>query len=590
MSEFQSIMRKIEKYKFFLTVLIFFIFSTSLFSQQKVFTIKGYVFDKNDSTAINNYPIRIYPNLKDTTQKYTIYTSNSGFFYLTLPKSEIKTGQIILKISSHENDIFRDIIDTIEVIGNLFEKNYFIIPYNFSKYIINGYVRNSNDYSNLAEYFVYICDNLNDISCEAINTNRDGFFSDTIYSNSNDTPTFTISVFTYCSGIEQIITQEIKPLLGTTSLNFDVCPQNTGQWQLSIFNKQSDVSNEVFFSAESNYPLDSVSWNFGDGFRGKGNHKQHNFKEGAYKIQLIGYKNGISKTVIKRIVVGKTVQIDGKVYASGALLPSGYVLAYKKNKNTFTLIDFANIIQGTYKFESLLKGNYLLYAIPEIDIDTIHFPKYLATYNSGNVSWQKASTVQINGVKSNFDINLEKYTDVYYGKNNVNFSIEEQLIDNYDIVSVLLMNSNDELIETRSLKEKNVGKFYYLPAGKYSIQLEIAGVYSNKYSFDLKNNNNPFVNFFINDQGYIDYKLSNIENRKQADISIYPNPFDTYFIINSDFENLTLDLYSLSGNLIIHQKLEKTSQINSSFMEKGLYLAVISLGKKFLGKKIIYKN
>lgn len=583
-------MRKIEKYKFFLIGLIFFICSNPIFSQQKVFTIKGYVYEKNDSIAINNYPICIYPNLKDTTKKYTIYTSSKGLFYLTLPKSEIKTDKIILKITSYNNGLFYEIIDTIDVIGNLFEKNYFIIPFNFSRYIINGYVRNSDDYSNLAEYFVFICDNLNEISCESINTNEDGFFFDTIYSNSNDTPTFTISVFTYCLGIEQIITQEIKPSFATTSLNFEVCPQNSELWQLSIFYKQSGVSNEVFFSAESNYPLDSVSWNFGDGFRGKGNHLQHSFNEGAYKIRLIAYKNGISKTVTERIVIGNTSQIEGKVYASGTLLPSGYVLAYKKNNNSFTLVDFVNVIQGSYKFEALLMGNYLLYAIPEIDIDEIHFPKYLATYNSGNVLWQKANTVQIGGEKSKFDINLEKYSDVYYGKNSVNFKIENQLLENYDIVSVLLMNSNDELIETRSLKEKNAGKFSYLAAGKYSIQLEIAGVFSNKYSFELKNDDNSFVNFFINNQGFIDYKLSNIENNEQIDVLIYPNPFDSYFIVKSDFENLVIDLYSLSGNIIIHQKLKNTSQINSSFIEKGLYLAVISSDKNILSKKIIYKN
>ncbi len=579
-----------KKYSF-LVILIFFLTNTSsLFSQRAVFTLSGKIYEIGDGVTVPNYPVRIYPNINDTTQKYTVYTSKIGYFFYTLPFSQIASNKILLKIASYKNGSLDEVIDTINVVGKFFYKNYYISSLRLKKFIVNGYIYDNSTNSPIANYLVYICNNESNGVCINTHTDKNGYFVDTIFVNSVDTPNLSISVYSYCSGKRELISQNIHPANGNPSLNFNICPQNKNTWHVSFFSKQSGTCNDVYFSIQSNFSVDSVIWNFSDGTTAKGEEIIHSFDNGSFRIKMIAYRNGKSKSFVDRIVIGNIVSIEGKVYASNNLIPYGYVLAYKKIKDSYSLMDFTNIIGGKYKLQTLLRGKYLLYAIPELDIDTNYFPKYIATYKGGNHSWHNAHFFVINTTKTNINIHLDKYSDIYYGNNKINFSLSQNLLDKYDIVSVLLYNSAGEIIDSKSFRQISNGVFKNLPEGIYSIQTEIAGVESKKYTFKLDKNYDSYVNFYSSRQGYIDVVLSRLEQRTQTGISIYPNPFNNYFTVSSETENdISLYLYDLTGRLILYKNIENKTNINTCSLSKGSYLAVLKKGYNILMQKIVIK-
>jgi hypothetical protein len=73
-------------------------------------------------------------------------------------------------------------------------------------------------------------------------------------------------------------------------------------------------------------------------------------------------------------------------------------------------------------------------------------------------------------------------------------------------------------------------------------------------------------------------------------IKVYPNP--TSGLINLNFNNINninFDLFSINGKLIMSYTDFRHSQIDFSFLEKGVYFIKFYVDNKIIVKKIIKK-
>jgi hypothetical protein len=73
-----------------------------------------------------------------------------------------------------------------------------------------------------------------------------------------------------------------------------------------------------------------------------------------------------------------------------------------------------------------------------------------------------------------------------------------------------------------------------------------------------------------------------------SDLTVYPNPNHGYFFISNIQENVHVELYSLSGQLISSQTTSE-KYIHFSDIEAGLYLLKIEGENTMYYKKIVVK-
>jgi len=90
--------------------------------------------------------------------------------------------------------------------------------------------------------------------------------------------------------------------------------------------------------------------------------------------------------------------------------------------------------------------------------------------------------------------------------------------------------------------------------------------------------------------------VSGIEDAKyiQLECSAYPNPATDYLILkveNSDYENLTYQLYNLSGKLLTNEKLKENEAIITMVdFAQGIYFLKVTDNQKEIKTFKIIKN
>lgn len=74
-------------------------------------------------------------------------------------------------------------------------------------------------------------------------------------------------------------------------------------------------------------------------------------------------------------------------------------------------------------------------------------------------------------------------------------------------------------------------------------------------------------------------------------IKIYPNPCDTYFIIeNTENEEFTVQIFDLSAKILVEKTINSTSTIDISYIKAGIYLLMLKdrSGNSYMNKLIIH--
>lgn len=556
-------------------------------------TVKCYLYENEDNLPIKNHPITIIPDITDTTEKYTVYTNNSGFFYLTFRTNTSNKSLITFKTICEGQTI--KTTDTINIISGIFSKNYYVChnPFWYIKdLIIWGQITDSLTQTPIANHTIIITSNNNIQTGHKIKTNSSGYYYDTVKVDITDsTNSYTVNTYTYCNKEIEFLFQLLSYQYGNYRKDFKICKNTETGWFLDFYFQINNYSKIVFFSELSSLQSDSTIWDFGDGSYGKGTTTTHNYSdEGSYKVIMTSYKNGYTKIFSKRIVIGTTISVRGEVLASGVAINNGYVVAYMKERNNFSVINFAKITDGSFTFKQILRGEYIFYAIPNFDIDTNYFPKYISTYNGNSLFWQDASTIQIGDYGQDISICLKKYTEIYWGSNIIKFKISPNILYKYDIASVLLFNSDFEAINSVPiLKGSETSFFKNLPNGTYYLKVEIPGCNSNFIKIILTGDNNFIVNIFLNGNN-IEYTVAQTELYVDTNIEIFPNPFTETLNIKSDIYPLDLKIYDTNGILIMSEIINENQTLQTNNIETGIYISVLSKDDNVISRKIIIKK
>ena len=89
----------------------------------------------------------------------------------------------------------------------------------------------------------------------------------------------------------------------------------------------------------------------------------------------------------------------------------------------------------------------------------------------------------------------------------------------------------------------------------------------------------------------VDFATSVIEEKIVDTINVYPNPNNGSFTINiKDIENATIEIYNISGQLILKEALlESITPINLKENPKGIYFVKVETDNKAIVKKIFYQ-
>jgi PKD repeat protein len=368
------------------------------------------------------------------------------------------------------------------------------------------------------------------------------------------------------------------------------------------------------FHNNSTGEIASYFWDFGDGTFSNTRNPLHVFTEpGVYNVCLyIDTYYSCTHYYCYSIEVQDyipPVDIHGIVYAGSSKLPLGMAVLYEKDNNIFKAIDKCLIQNGEYYFEDLSVSNaYLIYAVPEFNIDQVYFPKYFPAYNGSECKWQNANTIILSS-KSNYDIFLPEYSDIFIGDSKINGSVflsENSLyskpifqtvwfdsINQFSLgkasnIVVYLINDNNEIIDFCLTNNHGNYEFNNLPYGEYIVRAEKAGMLSQEINIVLDENNTDIV------AKDLIIKSSLIQTDKQefyyADsFSLYPNPTDSHVFIDlNDNNRKSVKIFSADGEKIKEFITESPHIcIDLNATSAGVYLIVVRGNNYIFQKKVI---
>ncbi|MCF8379280.1 MAG: CotH kinase family protein [Bacteroidales bacterium] len=96
---------------------------------------------------------------------------------------------------------------------------------------------------------------------------------------------------------------------------------------------------------------------------------------------------------------------------------------------------------------------------------------------------------------------------------------------------------------------------------------------------------------FLDNNWYYDVGIGSRSLSNVFDVIVYPNPVSAYLNIeirDKDLYNYRLQLYDLTGKLILENSMSKGESINLSFIEKGIYILKLSSEEElFYNQKLI---
>ncbi len=571
---------------------VLFFLSNSYSSKNAFVTIQGIIYNETGEATFSNFPVTIYPNYKDTTNKFTVYTNPNGLYYYTF---ELVENKSIIKLNVNCENNWTTIVDTVNVReGPIFRD--FYICHNPLWYMQEMIVEGTITYKDIGEpaknHTVIITSKRQTNFSRKLLTNENGFYSDTFTINILYNDKFTVSTYSACYEDLELLSNSFYSSATKFVFDFEICKGNNN-WKADFYHNANPDSNLIYFCELSNYNTDSVHWYFGDGCFEKGKDIVHYYEEhGSYKVTMKSFLNGNSKKITKRIIIGNTAKISGNVFTTcGESIDSGYVVAYKKSKLAYSIMSFSEISNGEFCFDkNIIKGDYIFYAIPFFDVDTLYFPKYLATYNDGCLFWENSQTIEIGSNNDSLDIYLSKYSEMYYGKNNISVSVSSDLIYQYDVVNVLLFNKDMEIINSMPLIDAQSKDFKYLPQGHYAIKLEIPGIYTKFVHFYIDNFFQPDISFYLNNKDQIVYNITSLDKTETENVNIYPNPFSDYLFIHTDRKIYDVFLYSADGKCVFTKYKFNQSKIFLDNLTRGLYILILKDANEIISEELIIKN
>ena len=578
----------------------------------KTFTTQGYILDIYEFTPFKNHPVNLFPNVKDTINKVTVYTDNNGFYNYTFAFPYLYHSKLLINTKGNCENRWQNYNNSVNIYNGIYTKNLYIChdPFWYLKdFIIQGYIYDTLTSEPIPNHPVFIISRNTYNDNSKIQTDENGFYSDTNKINilKPNTNIFDIRTYSYCwNNSVTYYNNTITGYNGSYSKEFYICQIDTIDDTCSstfFYCIDNDSRKVSFFSVSNSNPVE-ISWNLGDGSYASGSYCTHTYEaEGAYTVQLeVISETGCTSVDEKRIVIGNGVSLSGNITASGVNIPTGHVFAYKydDNKSNYQFLNLTSIDEGSFCFNKIILGNYLLYAVPTFDINENYFPKYIPTYYDNNHNWENSTPINLSESQENINIDLIKYDEIYYGNGRIHGKVnfERRTTIQIQQIIVILYNEYDQPINFTPIDEFDEFEFDKLPYGDYKIQIEYPGKNSKPCFITLSEEKptSPFILFTIGIDN-IDFDVIDIKEVPQQDFdfSIFPNPFVNSINIAFDGEYnnfINICLTNMYGQKVYERRIETNEQkhLNQdlSNLPAGVYMFNANIDNtNFYSKKLI---
>jgi Zn-dependent metalloprotease len=190
--------------------------------------------------------------------------------------------------------------------------------------------------------------------------------------------------------------------------------------------------------------------------------------------------------------------------------------------------------------------------------------------------------------------NGNKHVHTKYHNNNLSWIILSEIADNDDN----WINNNDSylvdgigkidagLITYWNVRNVLMSSSQYLDAREGSIVTSI--LLFGECSLQHFSTENAWFAVGVGSQSSCT-EILNVNTNKETDLSIYPNPFEEYFLIQMNkTEKFNLNLYNISGKLVYSSKINNNStKISLSDLTQGVYVVELINENQTIRKKII---
>jgi len=250
-----------------------------------------------------------------------------------------------------------------------------------------------------------------------------------------------------------------------------------------------------------------------------------------------------------KVFIERRYYVEGRVWKDDVTLDAGIVMAVLDSPTGMKAIRYTQVLQdGTFRFNGLVKGKYLFYAIP----DTLQYPHTLPGYYVNRRKWNDAYQLNLEANTYDLDLRLQTRQQILpagMGKLSGHFVLPAQDIlersvfcndwfgrddaSNYcaegvSNITILLFNKSGTHILAHALTDSK-GHFLFdrLPYGDYLIDAEKPGYYTTPSPVLSLNPEHPEISDIIitiePQVIYITYQA-----KKHAQAQAFPNPADKW--------------------------------------------------------------
>ena len=300
-------------------------------------------------------------------------------------------------------------------------------------------------------------------------------------------------------------------------------------------------------------------------------------------------------TILGSVDVGNIFATDAIVYLIEFDTASGGILA---------AVDTSSLIQGTFEFDSVPNGFYLLKAaLNPSDPDYQNFlPTYFAGSSpifgaSSSLFWFQAMTVPILTPGTIFFAQL----NMIPGNNPGGPGFIGGLIsqganktvgpgDGIENVLVLLLDNNDNPVDYTYSDKDGKFEFASIPYGDYKLYTEVSGLTTQEVfvTVDAQNPKVDLVDVIISSSG-VNGTVGVRKISKANEVAVYPNPVkDNLTIDLGEGQNGTIQIIDLAGKVIISETLNSNIfNVDLQNLSSGIYCLSISSQGKLHQSKLI---
>lgn len=246
-------------------------------------------------------------------------------------------------------------------------------------------------------------------------------------------------------------------------------------------------------------------------------------------------------------------------------------------------------IGGGYHFFLKDIEAYTIRSLP-VSKNSMVFP----TYINGATFWDEDPVIKFEQLDNQIrkDVFMtQKFQAISYKTINGKIAIENQKGLSRKQPAVLLLNMEKEPVSYTYADNNGNYEFERIQSGEYFIWVDDPGKLTIPIRVILEENAQSLEaeDIVVTDYAIGSRSTSQKENElSQNAISLYPNPFVNFIRLSTENKmDLEVDVYSISGELLISEKMSSDEPLNTTELSKGTYILRIKSKEETIVQRMI---